>query len=990
MNPELPSTPRQELEVRLTALLLGELPPNEAAALREVIAKDAELAKLHDRLRTAIDLVGAAAASSRQPAEARPAPLRLSERRRQDLLRRLKTVTPREFAKPRWWEVRASVVGIAAALAGLLLLAAMLMPALSKAKSKGQSLSYGTWSIDHSDRYALSAPAPAEKAPDSLTAAPQPPAARLPAKTERRASGTIVLPATTADTASAAAGPFESPTRTVTSVNAVGYVDLPTELSPPPPSSADSFRVKLPTGGEAEAGVAGKLNEGKFEIASAAPHANRTQSLDETPASSITAEVVSAADDPAAKTQRELDGKKAKLAELQHFADTVHTRLYSERTEVDLPKTPQVEIAERAVPASKPSLSLSGIWNGDASRYKSTARVKVERDQSDIAGLQDHSATPSYDPYFVQTESEVIRSRPILDKVVADLKLTEAWGKQGKKIDPVQAREMLKQKLSVQSVPDTGLLEIRANSDKPDEAAKIANAVADSYQSLRLEQRKQHSREEVEALTRSLKEADKKVELAQAELDRLQNTVAERPAPPADAPLPKPSVPAPIPQPEFQTRVNAFSTFSLNVSDVSYKLAAASLQKGLLPEPESIRSEEFINAFDYRDPEPGPGARMGFAWDRARYPFAQNRDLLRFSLKTAAQGRQAGRPMNLVLLLDNSGSMERADRVRIIREALRVLAGQLHPQDTLSVVTFARTARLLADGVPGNQAATVVEEAGGLTPQGGTNLEEAMNLAYQTALRHYLANGINRVVLLTDGAANLGNVDADALKRNVETHRKQGVALDCFGIGWEGYNDDLLEVLSRNGDGRYGFINTPEEAAAGFAAQLAGALQVAAADVKVQVEFNPNRVTAYRQLGYAKHQLTKEQFRDNTVDAAEIGAAESGNALYVAEINPAGTGPLGTVRVRYKAPETGEYREQEWAVPYTGAAPALDQANPAMRLAGVAGAFSEWLANSPYGAEATPARLLPLLHGVPSVFAPDARPKQLQGMIEEAQRLGGR
>ncbi len=154
-------------------------------------------------------------------------------------------------------------------------------------------------------------------------------------------------------------------------------------------------------------------------------------------------------------------------------------------------------------------------------------------------------------------------------------------------------------------------------------------------------------------------------------------------------------------------------------------------------------------------------------------------------------------------------------------------------------------------------------------------------------------------------------------RKQVEEHRSQGIALDGFGIGWEGYNDDLLEVLSRNGDGRYGFINSPEEAATEFAAKLAGALQVAASDVKVQVEFNPARVTAYRQIGYAKHQLTKEQFRDNTVDAAELGAAESGNALYVVEVNPAGTGPLGTVRVRYKIPGTIEYREQEWPLSAT-------------------------------------------------------------------------
>jgi len=333
--------------------------------------------------------------------------------------------------------------------------------------------------------------------------------------------------------------------------------------------------------------------------------------------------------------------------------------------------------------------------------------------------------------------------------------------------------------------------------------------------------------------------------------------------------------------------------------------------------------------------------------------------------------------------------MERADRVGIIGEALKVLASQLQPQDKLSVITFARTAQLRVDGVPGNQGVQVADEIGGLTPEGGTNIEEAMNLAYQTALRHYLPNGINRVVLLTDGAANLGNVEPESLKQKVEANRKQGVALDCFGIGWEGFNDDLLETLSRNGDGRYGFINSPEEAATEFAGQLAGALNVAASDVKVQVEFNPARVTAYRQIGYAKHQLTKAQFRDNTVDAAEIAAQEAGNALYVIEVNPAGQGPLGTVRVRFKIPGTSDYREHEWIVPFNGNAVALEQASPAMRLAATASAFSEWLASSPYATEVTPDTLLSYLGGVPEVYGADGRPKKLEWMIRQAKSIAG-
>jgi Mg-chelatase subunit ChlD len=455
------------------------------------------------------------------------------------------------------------------------------------------------------------------------------------------------------------------------------------------------------------------------------------------------------------------------------------------------------------------------------------------------------------------------------------------------------------------------------------------------------------------------------------------------------APL-KPAVPPPTPQPEVQARDNAFSTFSLNVSDVSFKLAAASLQNGSLPDASTVRSEEFINTFDYRDPEPAASAAIGFAWERAGWPFAHNRDLLRFSVKTAALGRQAGRPLNLVLLLDKSGSMERADRVAIIREALRVLATQLQPQDKLSVVVFARTARLWADGVSGSQAGELADALEALTPEGGTNLEEAMRLAYEAVFRHYLANGENRVVLLTDGAANLGDVDPENLKKKVEASRTQGIALDCFGVGWEDYNDNLLEVLSRAGGGRYGFINTPEEAATGFAGQLAGALRVAASDVKVQVEFNPARVISWRQIGYAKDQLKKEQFRDNTVKAAQIGAAESGNALYTVEINPAGEGPVATVYVRYRAPGTESYYEHAWAVPYDGAAVPLDQASPAMRLAAAATAFSEWLATSPYAGGVTLDQLLGYMRGVPEIYGADERPKLLETMLREAKSISGK
>jgi Ca-activated chloride channel family protein len=185
-------------------------------------------------------------------------------------------------------------------------------------------------------------------------------------------------------------------------------------------------------------------------------------------------------------------------------------------------------------------------------------------------------------------------------------------------------------------------------------------------------------------------------------------------------------------------------------------------------------------------------------------------------------------------------------------------------------------------------------------------------------------------------------------------------------------------------------VNSPEEASANFATQLAGALHVAASDVKVQVEFNPKRTTVFRQIGYAKHQLTKEQFRDNTVDAAELGAAEAGNALYVVRTNPSGEGPIATVRVRFKVPGTNDYREHEWPVPYEGAANALEESSPTLRLAASAAEFSEWLAANPYAGEVTPDRLLGLMANVPEAFPNDPRPKQLEWMIRQAKSVAGK
>lgn len=497
------------------------------------------------------------------------------------------------------------------------------------------------------------------------------------------------------------------------------------------------------------------------------------------------------------------------------------------------------------------------------------------------------------------------------------------------------------------------------------------------------------NQEKVSAILRHIADvADRKQRL-------LEEYGEDAETPEEDAIEPEPEPPAPpqeYPEVEFNTEVSAaenpFSTFSLNVSDVSFKLAVASLEQGKLPHPSSIRTEEFVNAMDYRLPAPAQDQPIAVDWELARDPFAHNRSLLRFSVKTAATGRTAGQPLNLVLLLDNSGSMERPDRVEIIQHAVGVLTEKLSGRDRISLISFARTPTLHyeKDGQNASRLQGIVSR---LVPQGGTNLEAALDLAYQVAQRNHTEGANSRVILLTDGAANLGDFKPEHLKQLIVEKRKQGIAFDGYGIGWDGYNDALMEEITRNGDGRYGFLNNPDTVEEEFADKLAGTLNVAAENVKVQVEFNPSRVTLYRQIGYDKHRLKKEDFRDNTVDAAEIAAEESGTALYTVKLNEdaQATGPIGTLRIRYRDPATGLYEEQEVLLPYLPPVSNLADARPATRLSTVAARFAERLADNPHASTISYGDLLNLLNTVAKDYGHSPDYQRLKTMIQTATRL---
>lgn len=441
---------------------------------------------------------------------------------------------------------------------------------------------------------------------------------------------------------------------------------------------------------------------------------------------------------------------------------------------------------------------------------------------------------------------------------------------------------------------------------------------------------------------------------------------------------------------ETDATKESVSTFSLHVGDVSFKLAQAALAKGEWPNKSQIRLEEFVNAFDYGDSLPSRSQKVACQTEQCVHPFLQQRNMLRVAMRTSAAGRASQTPLRLTLLLDNSGSMERSDRRQTVRRAFQALAGQLTPADQITLISFARQPRLLADGVDGAQAGQLVKMIDQLPSEGGTNVELALNLAAEKAREHFQAGAQNRVILLTDGAVNLGDASPDRLASIVVAMRDAGLAFDAAGISADGLNDEVLESLTRQGDGRYYLLDSAESVAQGFASQIAGALRPSAKNVKVQVEFNPQRVGRYKLLGFEKHILKQEDFRNDSVDAAEMAAAESGVAMYQFEAKPGGQGDVGSISVRFRDVETGQMVENRWPIPYVANVARLAQSTASIQLATTASLLAAKLRADPIAEVVDLSTLANVAAQLPAPWRDHVRVQQLTQMIEQARQLVGK
>jgi uncharacterized protein YegL len=424
-----------------------------------------------------------------------------------------------------------------------------------------------------------------------------------------------------------------------------------------------------------------------------------------------------------------------------------------------------------------------------------------------------------------------------------------------------------------------------------------------------------------------------------------------------------------------------FSTFSLNISDASFQVAQAALAKGERPDPAGVKVEQFYNAVDYGDPAPANGEPVAVRIEQAAHPVIPGRTLVRIALKTAAAGRSAAQPLRLTLLVDQSGSMSREDRRAAMDKALAGLGGLLTGNDLVTVVGFSRTPRLLADGMTGDKANTLPQLVNQSASEGGTNLEQAIQLAAQLAERRKEKGAQNRIVLFTDGAANLGNADPENLAARVRELRQKGIAFDIAGIVADGLNDELLGELARNGNGRYYVVGKGDDDSA-FAKQLAGAFRPAAENVKVQVRFNPERVARYKLIGFEKDRLKTEDFRNDAVDAAELAAEEAGVAIYQVEPIANGTGEIGEVSVRFRDTAAAAMVERSWTISHDADSPAIDRAAPSMQLATLAMLAAEKLKGGPMAEAIDFKQLATPAANVKQHYGNQGRPAEVLRMVD--------
>ncbi len=407
---------------------------------------------------------------------------------------------------------------------------------------------------------------------------------------------------------------------------------------------------------------------------------------------------------------------------------------------------------------------------------------------------------------------------------------------------------------------------------------------------------------------------------------------------------------------------NPLSTFSIDVDTGSYSLVRKYLSQGQLPPANAVRSEELINYFRYHFARPEQADRpFAITTEITQTPWNQHTQLLQIGVQGYQQQDRPRPAANLVFLIDVSGSMQAEDKLPLLKNAFRLLVKQLTAADRITLVVYAGASGVVLEPTAGNQQADILNALAQLSAGGSTHGSAGIEQAYAMARQSYIKNGINRVILATDGDFNVGTVSHEALLNLIERQKRDGISLTTLGFGSGNYNDKLMEQLADHGDGNYAYIDNLAEARKVLVEQMNATLEIIARDVKIQIEWNPQLVYEYRLIGYENRLLKREDFNNDKVDAGDIGAGHTVTALYEITLNQDAVkripqlryqtttasldkaDELATINFRYKKPGQEKSQLISQVIQRSQIQPELSKASDDLRFAAAVAAYAEQL-----------------------------------------------
>ncbi len=413
--------------------------------------------------------------------------------------------------------------------------------------------------------------------------------------------------------------------------------------------------------------------------------------------------------------------------------------------------------------------------------------------------------------------------------------------------------------------------------------------------------------------------------------------------------------------PFIDTEDDNLSTFATDVDTGAYTIARSYINQGLLPPEDSVRIEEYINFFPQGYALPSARDTFKIQMDGAPSPFTETDryDVIRIGIQGYDIPRSDRKDAALTFVIDVSGSMGNGNRLEMVQDSLMLLVDQLNASDTVGIVAYTDTAWVVLPPTSARHVDEIEEAIYSLYPMASTNAEAGLILGYREANKAYIANGINRVVLCSDGVANVGNTGPDSIWESIADYASEGINLTSVGVGMGNYDDVLMEQLADQGNGFYAYVDSFDEAKRLFVYDLVSTLQVIALDAKVQVEFNPEVVSRYRLIGFENRSIADEDFRNNQVDAAEIGAGHAVTALYEVKLYSGERGEIATVHLRWQDPDTFRVEEISQTFDTRDLESSFHRADPYFQLDVLVAEFGEILRDS-YWAEGNSLRdLLP-------------------------------